>query len=455
MLFDFKSVKTLLNFVRITPSKSEWVADKVILKTNSLTGVELYFATPVDWKEKYRDKTEILNTHAKLWETTGGRNWWETTKTSAIKATLISLIDSKHTLPEIEVVVDTRVFQALLSEKGLKTVELFVDTDHHRWGFKTPTGIQICDGEFQDVSTLEEGVRVQYKPFPVKIDGNFWYFKNWELYDIIEACPQAEDVIKEEDTRGALMGIYFTQNNDKWVAQSTDGRTLTEWYVKTPQNENTSSVLLRGDTLTLFKNFEGVKFNTGKAEVVSKDKYDQVVRKETNVVKVTLADVGLIIDLVIRSMGDAFPDFNRVIPTGTPYNITFDSYNVEAICDLYYDSFAGTGYKNMKAGRVDNLQIYFKEVNNYLEVEIRQGGLKHGDVPVKVRKVELSVDDLPKDLYIHFNAKFLVNLLYAIGHEDGNGYLDVNFGYEKEFSPVALSSELGTAVVMPLKSVTD
>lgn len=457
MTLLFKDIKKALGFLHITGKESLWAAKNVLVNI-SADSVKFSFATPFEYRTKDRiccDPEEWLNNVAN--DENEGHRLFSTENLGCQIIVDIYTQDYGYQVPLNEFVGEVTVFQALLSEKKLKTVELFVDTDHRRWGFKTPTGVEITSGEYKDTDVLGKTKYLYTLPVLVNAEESPIGFTSGEAKTLVDACPQAEESLKNEPTRNALSGIYLKAKGDFWYAYSTDGRTLTEYQVKTPNNltvvsENFNHFLLHITKWKPIAGFKEVRLTPCYVQANPNAETDSA-KGEKKACYVQLEEGSLNVEFVTLEQEDVFPAVDKVIPDKSLKNrVEITNYDVEAICNTFYNSFDNTKYHKLNESSEENLYIYFQaDETDRLVVTIKQRSYKKEAQTVKQRELKLS-SAFPKlgDVgYMFFNAKLFVNLL----RELTNNGEDVVLEFDDQYSPVVLTTTVGKAIVMPMRSL--
>ena len=457
MTLLFKDIKKALGFLHITGKESLWAAKNVLVNI-SADSIKFSFATPFEYRTKDRiccDPEKWLNNVAN--DENEGHRLFSTENLGCQIIVDIYTQDYGYQVPLNEFVGEVTVFQALLSEKKLKTVELFVDTDHKRWGFKTPTGVEITSGEYKDTEVLGKTKYLYSLPVLVNPEESSIGLSNGEAKKVVDACPQAEESLKNEPTRNALSGIFLKAKGDFWYAYSTDGRTLTEYQVKTPNNlkvvsENFNHFLLHITKWKPIAGFKEVRLTPCYVQANPNAETDSA-KGEKKACYVQLEEGSLNIEFVTLEQEEVFPAVEKVIPDKPLKNVVeITNYDVEAICSTFYNSFDNTKYHKLNESSEENLYIYFQaDDTDRLVVTIKQRSYKKEAQTVKQRELKLN-PAFPKlgDVgYMFFNAKLFVNLL----RELTNNGEDVVLEFDDQFSPVVLTTTVGKAVVMPMRSL--
>ena len=282
-------------------------------------------------------------------------------------------------------------------------------------------------------------------------------FTSGEAKTLVDACPQAEESLKNEPTRNALSGIYLKAKDDFWYAYSTDGRTLTEYQVKTPNNlsvvsEQFNHFLLKITKWKAIAGFKEVRLTPCYVQANPNAETDSA-KGEKKACYVQLEEGSLNIEFVTLEQEDVFPAVEKVIPDKPLKNrVEITNYDVEAICNTFFNSFDNTKYHKLNESSEENLYIYFQaDETDRLMVTIKQRSYKKEAHTVKQRELKLS-SAFPKlgDVeHMFFNAKLFVNLL----RELTNNGEDVVLEFDDYYSPVVLTTTVGKAIVMPMRSL--
>ena len=457
MTILFKDIKKALGFLHITGKESLWAARNVLVNL-SADSVKFSFATPFEYKTKDRiccDPVEWLNKVAE--DENEGHRLYSVENLGCQIIVDIYTQDYGYQVPINEFVGDVSVFQALLSEKKLKTVELFVDTDHKRWGFKTPTGVEISSGELKDTTVLGKTKYLYSLPVLVNAEESPIGLSNGEAKKVLDACPQAEESLREEPLRCVLGGINLRARGDFWYAYSTDGRTLTEYEIKTPNNLTVVSEPFNHFLLNVLKwkaiaGFKEVRLTPCYVQANPNAQTDSA-KDEKRACYVQLEEGSLNVEFVTLEQEGVFPAVDAVIPDKPLKNhVEITNYDVEAICDTFYNSFSNTKYHKLNESSEENLYIYFQaDETDRLVVTIKQRSYKKEAQTVKQRELKLNpaFPKLNDTGYMFFNAKLFVNLLRELTNNGEDAVIE----FDDQYSPAVLTSTVGKAVVMPMRSL--
>ena len=364
-----------------------------------------------------------------------------------------------------QVVVDVSTIQAFLRNKPSNLVEIYVNEDGS-WGFRSSTKTVLAEGKWEEVSTLGEAEKLYRFPnITVDIPSESadstilpeevrLVLKKWELADIATRCVQTMNLqeVFSDKNRNILRSIYFEPKEDRWYAYSTDGRTMSEFKINTPQVSNLRihPFNLHRDTVKFFRAFDTVYLTPC------------VLRDDSSkkLVQATLFKDSFYYTCVVAQQEGTFPNVNAIFSSNsnTPYSITLKGDMVRQLLEKYYSNFPKTGYSvtNGKTNTNQYIEFSFK-ASNKISVCLTQGRsfteapeiciLASIDTPTP------EIEEKDKKENLLYNARLFCNILRSVSVSGFPLWEDVTMSWGNPAAPITLKSSIGRAIVMPLRSV--
>ena len=360
-------------------------------------------------------------------------------------------------IPFPTVVIGIQVLQQLLRLQLPPLIDIYINDDK-TWGIRSASHVYLVSGNWEPFDTHMAFASILFIPDANWKAGGDFVLRNRELSSISNRCVQvmnSQEVFSDKN-RKVLHCIRFATHDSKWYAYSTDGRTMTELEVKTPQNENPSDFNLHKDTVRLFRAFEKVHLRFG---VTNSPELDSI-----SVIRATLSSGPLTVQCMVKEVTDAYPDVASIFrenSNGT-YKVHVLSTDVQQVVEKYLRNFPKPTYSVTNGNSHSNQYIELNFPNDHV-ISFRMFQSRSSVEPpdIFVEHITRSTlasysnyDDSLRDCRPLFNARLLCNVLKGIT-EATPVWHGVTISWGSASSPILIESPLGRAIVMPMRADTN